>query len=182
MDRILGIANLVGFIALVLITGYYAYQNRKIVQEMRAARQYQTRPMLKLSLVQVTPTVALPRATNVGLGPAIDPRITISVANDLGIDSKTAVFQLLMPNDYHEFIYPLGQNNQVMSLEDFANSWQTISLHAECKDTFGGEHVFDNEINIPEFRAYLNETQVRFREDPLEKMSDELEKIRKKLE
>lgn len=148
---------------------------------MKAARQYQTRPMIKLSLVQVTPTIAFPRATNVGLGPAIDPIIEISVANGVASDSKTAVFQLLMPNDYHEFIYPLGQNSQVMNLEDLANSWQTMSLHAECKDTLGGKHVFDNRIDIPEFRAYLNETKVRFREDPLEKMSNELERIRKNL-
>lgn len=178
---VLGIANIIGVSVLALITAYYAYQTHQTVQEMKAAREDQARPFLKLSLAQISPEIAFPRVTNVGQGPAIDPKITISIADESKHDSKTAVFQLLMQNEYYEFIYPLDKNNRVMKLKHVAETWQTLTLKAECKDSFGHAHAFSGQIDIPEFRAYLNDTQVRFREDPTEKMANELLKIRQQL-
>ncbi len=64
--------------ALVLITGYYAFQNRQMAVEMRRSREATVRPKLAVDVHLLTPMYAMARVTNVGQGPALDVDVELA--------------------------------------------------------------------------------------------------------
>lgn len=68
MSVVVGVATVV----LVMVTGYYAWQNRRMAIEMEQSRRLSVRPHRALQLAYISPTVAAVRLTNIGNGPAVD--------------------------------------------------------------------------------------------------------------
>lgn len=64
--------------ALVLVTAYYAWQNRQMVQEMRAARAVSVLPKVVVRWTYVGPGIGLPHITNVGVGAALDVDVELA--------------------------------------------------------------------------------------------------------
>src|SRR5438046_197738 len=56
--------------ALVLVTGYYAWQNHRMVKEMKEARSAEVLPKLVPTLRLLAPANAFLRIVNAGPGPA----------------------------------------------------------------------------------------------------------------
>jgi len=63
--------------ALVLITGYYAWQNRNMVNEMRLAREASARPHLALCFEPLGPMNVMVGLINLGPGAALSIDLTI---------------------------------------------------------------------------------------------------------
>jgi hypothetical protein len=57
---------------LVLITAFYAWQNRRMAVEMRRSREALIRPKLAVDIHMIAPMYGVARVTNVGQGPAQD--------------------------------------------------------------------------------------------------------------
>lgn len=75
------IATLTG--VLIIITGFYAWETHRIVNEMRASRKLTILPKLALDFHMVGPTYAIVQVKNEGQGAALD------VAFDLTFEGKS---------------------------------------------------------------------------------------------
>jgi hypothetical protein len=164
---------------LVLITGYYAWQNRKMVKEMQKARKAQFLPRLKLSLAFLGPTIGIPRVTNIGPGPAIKPYIEIWVEPSKE-DKKIFSSPVMLPGQYQDFFYPESDNN-LLSLDEL-EKLDTLKLKAKYFDIFDKEHEIEDSINLKEYIKILKTSSARYHEDEISKIRKEIELIRKSTE
>lgn len=64
-------------LGLVVITGYYAWQNRQMVGEMRLAREASARPHLALCFEPLGPMNVIVGLVNLGPGAALSIDLTI---------------------------------------------------------------------------------------------------------
>src|SRR4051812_41364550 len=62
---------------LVAITGYYAWQTYRMVEEMEKARAVAVLPRLALKWLGVGPTLSFIRVASVGPGPALDVDVEV---------------------------------------------------------------------------------------------------------
>ncbi len=95
--------------ALVIITAYYAWQNHRMVKEMREARRLSVLPKLAISIFMHGPTFGMPRLVNVGQGPALDVDINLvfSRRDGSGVEERTWKAGVMPPGETHDFMPPL---------------------------------------------------------------------------
>lgn len=119
-------------LALVLATVYYARQNRNMVSEMREARRLTMLRKLAIKIVRPGPAVAFPAVRNVGPGPALDVRITLSFEprdpSQHERDVRTWRTPLIAPGEQHDFVPLHPGNGGIMDLNALAATYDRITL------------------------------------------------------
>jgi len=159
-------ATLLLTLVLVGITAYYAWQNRQMVQEMRATRSLQVLPKLALQWHGVGPTVSFIRIVNVGPGPALNVDLKLRfVPHDQTnpIDERTLQSNLIAPGEHWDVI---PGRNGVPDMERLAAQFDRIELSGSCEDALAEPHsVCDALSDIGRWREIQKDARVRW-EDP----------------
>ena len=166
--------------ALVLITGYYAWQTRGTLKEMREVRRLAALPRLVLDLHMATPIYAMLVVQNVGPGPALNGDLEIVFEGaSAGTDSMRRWRpHLISSGEKHQFLPPEG----VGSLDALAAAFPRVILRGHVHDGFGERHTVDERIDVAAAAAVLEEALHLFVQDPVERVVKELEKSHRQLE
>jgi hypothetical protein len=127
-------AALTTSVILAWVTGYYAFQNRKMVVEMVAQRKHSVRPHLVLELYWIGPLHVDIRLRNVGQGPAMDVSVRLEFVPFGSGHPDVRLFEVsvLEVGRYHDFFPP---NNA--SAENLANRYESIRVSGRSADVYG---------------------------------------------
>lgn len=168
--------------ALVLVTIYYAWQNQRMVGEMREARRLSVQPKLSLSIFMLGPTFGIPRLVNVGLGPAlsVDTKIVFRRNGASGTEERTWKAPVMPPGEQHDFLPPDVQ--QIQSMEHFARLYSEARITGTMRSSIGDTIEVDETTgDLQEWLEMSAAVSHVWEEEWTRKMPKELEKIRKAL-
>jgi hypothetical protein len=164
---------------LVLVTGFYAWQNRRMAQEMAAARRVAVMPKLALEWTMVSPVLGFPTVKNVGPGPALDVDISVhfeplSEQNDEDVRRWTA--SVIVPGEEKQFLPTGGEGGGMMDTEALARTYSRIRLRGSYRDALGEAQIADDVLaDIAEWRQISKEAHGRWEEpDPAKRLSRDL--------
>lgn len=179
MDSAIAILTL----ALVLITGYYAWQNRNMVNEMRLAREASARPHLALCFEPLGPMNVMVGLINLGPGAALSIDLTIVFHSREGSDfsgqSRRWRGELLAPGAQRDFFLPDSAGG-MMSIQQLAAAVDRIAMTGTMLDVLGVEHPISGEIGaLDEWDELLRNAHERYKEPSLEKLVKEPAKLSK---
>lgn len=164
---------------LVVITGYYAWQNRKMAREMAAARRISVFPKLVLEWTMASPVLGFPTLKNVGPGAALDVDITICFeALDEGGPNELRQWtaSVVVPGEERQFLPPSADGGAMMDTEALARSYSRVVLRGHYRNALGESQVADDVLtNIAEWRAISKAAHARWDEpDPTKRLAKEL--------
>jgi hypothetical protein len=167
--------------ALVAITGYYAWQNRRMATELRRSREALIRPKLAVDVHLLTPMFAMARVTNVGQGPALDVDVELAFEPAPDSGAKRVVkgwrANVIAPGEHHDFQPP-----EDVDLEPLVRSWNRITLNGRMEDASGAKHKVDEETtDLLELWKRIKELGILWTEDPARVTARETKEIRKKI-
>src|SRR5918995_1084347 len=97
-------------VALVGVTGYYAWETHRMVDEMRKARAAQLLPKLVLTVKSLGGGNGLWRVQNVGPGPATD--VDVQIAPAPGGPPRRWKEPVVVPGEGHDFIPVTGDGER----------------------------------------------------------------------
>jgi hypothetical protein len=162
--------------ALVVITGYYALQTRRTVDEMRRARGANLLPSVTLSLEHPGGAHGFIVLTNPGAGPAIDVDLVMSY--EPGGPQVRWSNPCLFVGQTERFLAP----EQTTLMADLISKYERIVLRATYKDALGDRHQSEQTLDIKTYWE-LNVAATHLLHDDYEKKAaEELEKIRREIE
>jgi hypothetical protein len=164
---------------LVVITGYYAWQNRKMAQEMAAARRISVFPKLVLEWTMASPVLGFPTLKNVGPGAALDVDITISfeALREGGLtESRNWTASVVVPGEERQFLPPSTGGGGMMDTEAVARAYSRVVLTGHYRDALGEPQVAADVLpDIAEWRAISKAAHARWEEpDPTKRLAKEL--------
>lgn len=166
--------------ALVLITGYYAWQNRQMVEEMRNARELSVTPKLALTMHLIGPTYPVTRLMNIGQGPAIDVETTLRFIRRQG-DPLEIQWQatFMAPGEIHDFLEPPDLRH-IESSEQLVDECSEITLTGSMNSSLGtGIEVRETTGDLRDWYEMSSKSQHVWEDEPRRKIPTELEKLRK---
>jgi len=168
-------------VALVFITGYYALQTRNTVRSVMASAELSIRPHIKGSIIPMGPVSISLRISNIGTGPAnrINLKYWIDSIED---SSRTWTKPLLMANESEEFFIAVDQNNTQHSMDYFKNNQTVLNIEGECENILGKSYPIQDSINVTEYVAQFQQTNVRYQEEPLRDIARTLNEIKQRLD
>jgi hypothetical protein len=168
--------------ALVLITGYYAWQTRRMVSEMERARGAQLMPRLVLDMKRLGAGNALLRVTNAGPGPALNVDVQLALHPD-GPVRRWAV-PVVAAGESHDFIPDPsgGAPNGRLHLDVLTDAFGELRLQGTCADALGKSHAVEDKLDVREYWRLLKEVQETVPHEPLEEMAKHMEKLAKAAE
>lgn len=178
LDQHQGAAAAILTAALVLVTIYYAVQNRRMVAEMRRARGLAILPKLALDFHRLAPTAVTLAIKNVGPGAALDVDIKVIweplTAGDCAENRWRR--NVLAPEEQVDFLPPGTDLNG--NIDSLPAKYRRVRLMGTMLDAAGEKHdvneVFDE---LPEWRKVLSEAHQRFvAADPERRLSEALRK------
>lgn len=136
---------------LVLVTGYYAFQNRQMVREMAKTRAIAVLPKLSLSWEMLGPVNPVPAISNVGPGPALDVEVAITYVPIDGSSEDPIVVRwqsnLMVAGERNEFLTPEGAGGSMMQTEELADRFLEVRLSGSCSDALGEVHRVEDVLN-----------------------------------
>ena len=172
---------------LVVVTGYYAWQNRKMAQEMAAARRAAVLPKLVLTWTMVSPVLGFPTVKNVGLGPALDVDICVHFeplsGHEQRADSRRWTASVVVPGEEKQFLPPRSESGGSMDTEALALTYSQVRLTGVYRDALGEpKDAEDVLLDIADWRRISKEAVARWEEpDPAKRLAKELaERLGKK--
>jgi hypothetical protein len=130
--------------ALVLITAYYAWQNRRMVSEMAATRALTVLPKLALRWHAAAPMITFPEVINVGPGPALDVDVQVifipKPGSDVSEDRRRWQTNLLATGEGHHFLTVSPSDRRVITTDKLAEMYERIELAGTARDALGRTH------------------------------------------
>ena len=161
-------------IALVCITGYYAFQTRQTTKAIKKSSELSIRPHLKGSVNVLGISSVVMHISNVGTGPANN--VKLEYWRDTESDLKRKWGRpFLMPNDGDDIFIQDRNGKTVVKMDYFEKNNYVIILKGEYEDTLGNKHKMDDSIDVTEFVKSLS--GVLYKEESLEKIADSLKSI-----
>lgn len=163
-------------LALVLVTFYYAVQNRRMVAEMRRARSASVLPRLGLEFHRLSPTAVTLAIRNVGPGAALDLNVVVKF-EPLNYEHAAPEFRwrrnILSPGEQADFMQPGDLSD---SMNTLPSRYRSIRLTGSMMDAVGTGHdveeVFDD---LPGWRELLSGARQRYTEpDPERRLAEAL--------
>ncbi len=167
-------------VILVFVTGYYAWQNKKMVEEMKLARKSQFIPSLKIKPTYLSLGSSFDiEISNIGLGPAKNIRGKIRL--EPKGDSVSIFYPLLYPQERFALRMPF---NNTKTYED-AKKFDKLILQVQFKDiineTSNQEDVFVlkelEEIKNDDYREDRISTKLGDIDYKLSSIKDSIDKI-----
>lgn len=130
--------------ALVAITAYYAWQNRRMVAEMAAARALTVLPKLALRWHAAAPMITFPEVINVGSGAALDVDIELVFVPKNGSgakeDRRRWQTNLLASGERHHFLTLDPSDRSILQTDKLAAMYGRIELGGTAHDVLGASH------------------------------------------
>lgn len=165
LDAHQGTATTVLTLVLVLVTAYYAFQNRQMVLEMRRSRNAALLPKLALGFQRVGPTTVMLSVRNVGPGAALNPHLVMTWRPKGGEDVTRPWRGRVLPSgESIDFFPPSGDLNNSMNW--IPEVFSEIRLSGRMADAAGELHEVDELFdNLADWRQVLVESKMRYRQD-----------------
>jgi hypothetical protein len=165
---------------LVVLTGYYAWQTRAMVTEMRNARQLSLRPKIVLDVELLGPTFGVIVLANVGAGAALNADLTLRFHRPDGEvgDERRWLEHVIAPGERHQFLPPEG----VDYMDGFAEIYPRVAVEGAITDVFDERIAVTGEVFIAKAWDHLKKANRRFDRPALERLVREAEEIRKAFE
>lgn len=143
-------------LCLVAITAYYAWQTRRMVVEMRKAREMQVSPRLVLTLGPRVPGAASSGdylyVENVGAGMALE--VDIEVALEPSAPLKWRLQASSLASGERRKVERAdvvgGEEDRGLRRETLALSYKGVRLLGTYRDVFGSLHQVDSELALRE--------------------------------
>lgn len=170
--------------ALVVVTGYYAWQNRQMVGEMRESRRLSVAPKLAISIFMLGPTYGIARLVNVGHGPAleVDVKLGFYQRDGSGVIERPWQSPFMPPGEEHDFIEPEDLGD-IQSMEALARICSKITVTGSMRSSLGDDiAVSETTGDLKEWFEMSAAVRHVWEAEPKRKVPSELEKIRKELE
>ncbi len=150
MSQALAFVSIIGSLVLVAVTTWYAWQTQQMVREMRAARAATLRPFVRLDLGLVG-GVAYLKVENVGVGPATDIDVTLTVDTDeKQLESHHWRRALLRSGESQTLLVPGGQSGTLMDLSELKAIGARARMSGTCRDLDGHTHVVNQDLSFVE--------------------------------
>jgi hypothetical protein len=181
LDKHAGAFTALLTLALVAVTIYYAVQNRRMVGEMKAARNAAILPKLALEFHRLGPAAMTVAIRNVGPGAAlnVDTRVVFEPITEGDSGAAREEFRwrrnILAPGEQYDFLPPGDLNDNLNSLPQ---RYRELTLVGSMKDAAGTTHKVDEALDdLPEWRRVLEGARQRWAAaDPERRTADELYK------
>jgi len=168
--------------ALIGVTGYYAWQNRRMVLEMREARLAQTLPRLRPTVYGLGAGLGRLRVVNVGPGPAID--VDVELRLEPGDEwSVRWTASVVAPGEKHDF-WPHASADpasNIMRIPEIAEKYQHLVLTGTMRDVAGATHRVDERFDIREWWQLIIQAGRQLDKDWAEETAKHLQEIAKEL-
>ena len=158
-------------IVLVGINIYYAWQARQTTGEMEKARKADFMPVVKTELTFLGPMFLLLRFTNVGKGPAVDIKATVTFSPSN--ETRPWRQRIMAPDDSFRVLLPDGR------LEKVCEKATQINVKGEYTDIFGQPFEIDEEIDAKEFIEESRQLQPILETDLPQLLRDIKEEMRR---
>lgn len=164
--------------ALVLVTGYYAITNRRVLMEMKAARDAALLPKLALEFHRLGPNVVDLAIRNVGPGAALNVDVHVEWLPADQAASPTRVHwrrNLFSPGEQAELAPPGDLNGNLGHLPTL---FRDMLLTGSMQDATGKPYAVDEAFgNITEWRDLLGDAHELWQPpEPERRMADALAK------
>jgi hypothetical protein len=163
---------------LAAIIGYYAKQTKKSVTAIEESTKAQFKPFLKTSIIHLGPEDIAIKITNVGKGSAEKIKISFSATIGGSVVKKTWEQELMSPSEFQTFFIPKTETQTESDIKFFEASTSVVAVEWECKDILGEDHEGKASINLTDYVKQLPATIAVYQEDPLNKISRNIEKIK----
>lgn len=164
LDKHQGAFTAILTFCLVAITFYYAVQNRRMVWEMKKARDATILPKLAIDLHALGPNVVALAIRNVGPGAALDIDVRtewVPAFASLEVSGKRWRKNLMAPGEQVVLFPPgdLGGN-----LKPLTETYREVRLRGEMKDVVGNTREVDEAFeNLTEWSQVLQDAGQRWR-------------------
>lgn len=171
MNTAIAIATVV----LVGITGFYAWETREMVNEMREARGAQVLPHVVPTLGYFAPLFGFLRIQNVGSGPAVDVNVRVQL-DDGAVFAKPWRAGFLVPGEFHDLLPPDDSSGELLRLDPLTATFQFLRVIGTCRDALGREHTIDAACDSREMWTATREANVRLPDESIPKRLEKIEK------
>lgn len=167
-------------VALVGVTGYYAWETHRMVNEMRKARATQLLPKLVLTAKSLGGGNGLWRVQNVGPGPATD--VDVQIAPEPGGQPRRWKEPVVVPGEVHDFIPATGeQSSEAFLLDNQTKRFSNLRLTGSYRDALGDEHQVDERFDIRDWWEFKKASLERFERDWRDEVPKHLKTIHEQL-
>jgi hypothetical protein len=178
LDRHAGAFTALLTLALIVVTIFYAWQNWRMVCEMKKSRDAAITPKLGLEFLRLGPTAMTVAIRNVGPGAAfaIDVRLVYDpIAEGDPTDEQPWRYNMLTSGEQRDLIPPGDLND---NLNRLPRTYKRIRLVGSMRDADGRRHGVDEEIsNLDVWREVLEKARQRWVDANAERrLADELAK------
>lgn len=171
-NLILIVLNLI----LVIITGIYAYLTRRMVLEMKTARENQIDSNLIATPVFADHIYAEVQLVNAGPGTALDIELSISLDPPLQTVVKTWHHPAFLVGQKENFLLPMANHSRRDSLRELAEKHNSVMVNVKWKNTLGHSKSFAESYNLNELvQGWYNAGRL-FPPDDLPKQLEETNK------
>lgn len=172
--------------ALVVITAYYAWQNRKMVREMAETRALAVLPQLALDWHAIGPIHAFVRVASVGPGPALDVKATLRFVPLDATGIREPIVRhlntsLMTPGQASDFMTDFGESQPMLTMEAMAQTFERIELIGTMRDAAGRRHdINDSLADLASWQRTQREAHISWRHpDPEKRLAQEFKDILK---
>lgn len=163
LDNHVGASTAILTAVLVLVTTFYAFQNWRMVNEMRRSRETGILPKLAVRFHRLGPATVSTEISNVGPGAAIHVEVELTyVALGEGVTSVTQRlrYPLLVSGESFD-LFPPGELNG--NLNAIPEAFRSIALKGSMTDAAGLSHRVDEEFtDLAEWRELLGQSKQRY--------------------
>lgn len=180
------LATVVLTAVLVCVTAYYAWQNQRMVHEMRRSRELSVLPNLSVDLRPLQrSTAVVVTVTNVGQGPAIGVEAVLTfLSSDPEANPTAQRFWragVLAPGETKSFVPP-HDGERILRFEELAVRYRSVQLGGSMKDSLGSRQVVADEVdNIGTLWEMTRTAGLLLPfDDPVEKELKEIRKLAKR--
>jgi HAMP domain-containing protein len=169
VDSALAVSSVIFTAVLVIITGFYAWQTRRMVQEMHNARGAGIRPNISLSVRLLEGGSAYVILENTGLGPGM--AVDVTLAYEPGT----------VTHRWSTSVMPIGEQARFLT-RDLVQTYEQIQLSGRCFDALGDLVEITGEVQLRELWDATGQAQIVLEDDPAAKTATELGLIRQSIE
>jgi hypothetical protein len=163
---------------LVAITGYYAWQNQRMVSEMKATRAASVLPKIALNWYSVGPDHSFVQVASVGTGPALDVDVTVRfVPRGDGPELHPHIqASLMVPGESHEVMPTRGLEEGILTMTQITETYDRVELAGKVTDLMGEVHeVHDVMPDLAAWRELQREAVISWQHpDPFRRQAKQL--------
>jgi len=170
LDKHSGASTALLTLALVLVTIFYAVQNRRMVGEMAKTRALAILPKLAVEFLHIGPNVMNVAVKNVGPGPAltVDIELTFDPADATAAPNTRRYRQNIILSGEQLVFSPPGDLSG--NLDTLPQTYRSIRLSGSMTDASGKTHrVNETYDNLSEWRSLLHDANRSWRPPEPEK-------------